>query len=189
MLAYVFWHAPAPGTAVADYERALAAFHGVLAGAPPAGFHGSAAARLDGPPWPGGAAAYEDWYLVEDWAALGTLNEAAVAGARRAPHDAAAAMARDGVAGVYAPVRGAVAPPREAHAAWLAKLAGDGLRRVPRGARRRARRGVAAPDDARAGAGVLRARRRATGAAVAGGGAGAARGRVRGPRSPRLLAR
>jgi hypothetical protein len=126
VLAYVFWHAPAPRTAVADYERALAAFHGVLAGAPPAGFHDSTAARLDGPPWPGGAAAYEDWYLVEDWAALGTLNEAAVAGARRAPHDAAAAMARDGVAGVYAPVRGAVAPPREAHAAWLAKPPGMG---------------------------------------------------------------
>jgi hypothetical protein len=124
VLAYVFWHAPAPGTVAAEYESALAAFHGVLAGAPPAGFHGSAAVRLDRAPWPGGAAAYEDWYLVEDWTALGTLNEAAVAGARRAPHDAAAAMAGDGAAGVYAPVRGAVAPPREPHAAWLAKPAG-----------------------------------------------------------------
>ena len=29
MLAYVFWHAPADGAAVADYEDALVAFHAV----------------------------------------------------------------------------------------------------------------------------------------------------------------
>jgi hypothetical protein len=124
VLAYVFWHAPAPGTTRPDYETGLAAFHAALAADSPPGFSGSAAARLDAAPWPGGLVRYEDWYLVEDWAALGALNEAAVAGARRAPHDVAAAMAGEGSAGVYAPVRAAPVPPREPHAAWLAKPAG-----------------------------------------------------------------
>jgi hypothetical protein len=124
VLAYVFWHAPAPGTARGAYESGLAAFHAVLVADPPPGFRGSVAVRLDAAPWAGGPVGYEDWYLVDDWTALGTLNAAAVAGARRAPHDVAAAMAGTGSAGVYAPVRGAIVPPREPHAAWLSKPAG-----------------------------------------------------------------
>ena len=45
---------------------------------------------------------YEDWYVVADFTALGGLNEAAVTGARRGPHDAVAAAAGPGTAGLYA---------------------------------------------------------------------------------------
>jgi hypothetical protein len=109
LLAYVFWHAPADGVAREDYEERLRAFHATLA-AP------SAAFRLDD----GG---YEDWYLVDDWAALGALNEAAVAAARRAEHDAAAALSGQGAGGVYALVRGAAVPP--AAVRWEDRLTPD----------------------------------------------------------------
>jgi hypothetical protein len=117
VLAYVFWHRAADGVAPADYERRLAAFHAALAADPPDGYGGSCALRLaDG--------GYEDWYLVPDWAALGTLNELAVSGSRAAPHDAAAAAAGTGTAGVYRHVAGPAGPPAQPHGAWLAKPAG-----------------------------------------------------------------
>jgi hypothetical protein len=117
VLAYVFWHRAADGVDRADYERRLAAFHAALAADPPDGYGGSCALRLAG----GG---YEDWYLVPDWAALGALNELAVSGPRAAPHDAAAAGAGSGAAGVYRHVAGPPGPPSQPHGAWLAKPAG-----------------------------------------------------------------
>jgi hypothetical protein len=122
VLAYVFWHVSAPG--VADYEERLAAFHGALRRERPVGVGLTAAVALDAVPWLGGAAGYEDWYLVEDFATLGVLNAAAISGGRRAPHDAAAAAARDGVAGVMGHVAGPLLPERPGWAAWLGKPAG-----------------------------------------------------------------
>jgi hypothetical protein len=116
-LAYVFWHRPADGVDRADYEARLAAFHHALEGTPPPGYAGSCALRV-------GERSYEDWYLVADWAALGTLNRHAVRGSRQAPHDAAAAAAADGSAGIYAPITGPLAPPLQRYGAWLAKPAG-----------------------------------------------------------------
>ena len=124
MLAYVFWHVPSPAVAAADYEARLRAFHDALRAGAPAGLGPTATVALAAVPWLGGAAGYEDWYLVEDFAALGTLNAAAVSGARRAPHDAAAAAARAGVAGVMAHVSGPLLPARPGWAAWLGKPAG-----------------------------------------------------------------
>ncbi len=124
MLAYVFWHAPAAAVAAADYEARLDAFHAGLRASAPAGLGPTATFALGAVPWLGGAAGYEDWYLVDDFAALGTLNGAAVAGAARAPHDAAAAAARAGVAGVMANVAGPLLPERPGWAAWLAKPEG-----------------------------------------------------------------
>jgi hypothetical protein len=118
-LAYVFWHRPADRVDAAGYEAALAAFHAALAATPPPGFAGSCALRT-------GERAYEDWYLVADWAALGTLNRHAVSGSRQAPHDAAAAGAADGSAGIYALLAGLAQPPAQRHGAWLAKPAGMG---------------------------------------------------------------
>jgi hypothetical protein len=119
MLAYVFWHRPA---VVAGYEEALAAFHRTLAGDPPAGFHGSAALRLEAAPWlPGTGPAYEDWYLVADWTALGALNAHAAAGARAPAHDAVARVAATGAGGVYALRGGPAEPPAGGRTAWLAK--------------------------------------------------------------------
>ena len=121
MLAYVFWHRPAGGAETAAYEARLGSFHASLAAHSPPGFHGSAALRVREAPWlPGAGTAYEDWYAVEDWAALGRLNEAAVRGARAEPHDAVAARAGAGAGAVYGLVSG---PPVLAarRASWLAK--------------------------------------------------------------------
>jgi hypothetical protein len=112
MLAYVFWHRPAPGTD--DYEQRLTAFHDVIG--VESTWH-----RVRGLPWMGGLDGYEDWYLVEDWAGLGALNERAVSGSRRAPHDAAAADAAWGQAGIYALKRGTAELHGIRHAAWRSK--------------------------------------------------------------------
>ena len=75
-----------------------------------------AQARGDGP-------AYEDWYAVDGWEALGALNAAAVRGARSQPHHAVAAQARAGAGGVYGLVDG---PPELAatRTSWPGKPAG-----------------------------------------------------------------
>jgi hypothetical protein len=125
VLAYVFWHRPRPHVAPAHYEAGLAAFHATLAASPPEGFRESLRLRTGAVPWlPGDGDAYEDWYLVEDWAALGRLNDAAVQGARRTPHDAVAAEASAGTAGIYRRMLGAPRP-AGARATWFAKP--DGL--------------------------------------------------------------
>jgi len=124
VLAYVFWHRSAADGDRGAYETRLTAFHAALAAAPPEGFVASAALRVDEAPWlPGEGAAYEDWYGVRDWAALGRLNEAAVRGSRAEPHDAVAARAAAGAGAVYRLVAG---PPELAagRASWLAKPAG-----------------------------------------------------------------
>jgi hypothetical protein len=121
MIAYVFWHRAAPGTE--GYEDRLVAFHAALAAHPPVGFRSSRAFRLDRAPWlDGEGTAYEDWYLVESWAQLGTLNTGAVSGARAAPHDAVAGLSREGAGGIWAPLHGADPAPGEV--SWLAKPAG-----------------------------------------------------------------
>jgi hypothetical protein len=124
-LAYVFWHRPAAGQDRAEYEGRLAAFHAALAADPPPGFGGSCVVPLGEAPWlDGGGPAYEDWYLVPDWEALGVLNVHAVTGSRAVSHDAAAARAGAGTAGVYGLVSGPGTPPALAHVAWPAKPAG-----------------------------------------------------------------
>ncbi|HEY8584750.1 MAG TPA: hypothetical protein VIL49_17445 [Capillimicrobium sp.] len=118
MLAYVFWHQPADTAVRAAYEARLGAFHASI-GVPSAWY------RVGGLPWmPDGADGYEDWYLVDDFAALGALNERAVSGSRRAPHDAAAAGAGWGIAGVYALKGGEPRLEDARYAAWRSKPAG-----------------------------------------------------------------
>jgi hypothetical protein len=124
VLAYVFWHRPADGAEA--YEERLAAFHAVLAAHPPAGFRGSAALRVQAAPWlPGDGPAYEDWYGVDDWTALGRLNEAAVSGPRLQPHDAVAFQAGAGAGAVYGLVTGRPELAAKCES-WIAKPAGAG---------------------------------------------------------------
>jgi hypothetical protein len=124
MLAYVFWHWPTPTMDVAHYTEALLAFHRALLSAPPAGMRGSRVFLVDGAPWVPVERAFEDWYFVDDFAALGALNEAAVSGARRDPHDAAARHAAGGAGGVYR--RLSTAPGVADRASWLSKPPGTG---------------------------------------------------------------
>lgn len=114
MLAYLFWHRPRVGVDPEDYERHLARFHETLA----AEISASACFRVRQLPFVehGG---YEDWYLVEEWAALGLLNDLAVSGRRGTAHDAAADLAGAGWGGVYRAVRGTPHPPEGTR--WVSK--------------------------------------------------------------------
>jgi hypothetical protein len=132
MLAYVFWHRPLQDSEIEAYEQAQVAFHRSLARTPPVGLHGSLVFRAGELPWlapaapldepgdaePGDAgsgdagstagsrAGYEDWYFLEDYAALGVLNEAAVGRGHRSPHDNLARRFGRGAGGLYGLVEG-----------------------------------------------------------------------------------
>lgn len=102
MLAYLFWHRPAEGTDREAYEEAQQRFHRSLAARPPDGFRGSACFAAADVRWlDAGGAGYEDWYLVDDWAALGVLRHAAIGTGHRTAHDAAARWAGAGTGSIY----------------------------------------------------------------------------------------
>jgi hypothetical protein len=107
MLAYVFWHRAAAGAEQASYEQALERFHRSLAHQPPSGYRGSAAVRLPELPWLAPLAGadcapgYEDWYLLDDWSAVGVLEEAAVSRGHLTAHAAAAARVGAGTGAIY----------------------------------------------------------------------------------------
>jgi hypothetical protein len=103
MLAYVFIHRPFAGHGVEVYTSRLARFHQALIAAPPPGFIDSWVWKMAEGPL---GAAFEDWCLVDDWTALGALNEAAVTGQRKAPHDEVAPLAGEGAGAVYELVHG-----------------------------------------------------------------------------------
>jgi hypothetical protein len=114
MLAYVFWHRPLDGVDREAYERAEVGFHESLRQVPPAGFRGSAVFRVAELPWlaptsfttEAGAGGYEDWFLLEDYTAMGVLNEAAVGSGHRSAHDEAAYRYGAGAGGLYGLVEG-----------------------------------------------------------------------------------
>jgi len=125
-LAYVFWHTPSPGHPASSYEITLLRFHAALANDPPSGFVSSWTARISAASWmPGHGDGYEDWYLVEGFSALETLNAAAVSGTRAAPHDTAAEHTATGTAGLYRAWAGTIAPAApNVVAQWLDKRPG-----------------------------------------------------------------
>lgn len=98
MLAYVFFHHAAPGTALAAYEEGLRSFHASLADARPSGFISSATYRSGDQ--------YSDWYFVESSAALDPLNVAAVRGRAQSSHDAVARVAVDFTGKLYMLIAG-----------------------------------------------------------------------------------
>jgi hypothetical protein len=147
MLAYLLWHRPADGIEREAYEHASERFHRSLHRSPPAGFRGSAVFRVRECPMlppvgeasPGGQRpAYEDWYLVEDFCALGVLNEAAVAHGHRSAHDGIAHRFGAGAGGLYGLLEGHASLADAPRAVWvsrppgeprgeLAQLLGDGM--------------------------------------------------------------
>jgi hypothetical protein len=137
MLAFIAWHRPAAGVAPEAYENALERFHRSLAHMPPNGFRGSASLRVEEVPWLDGVG-YEDWYLIDDWAALGVLEGAAVSHGHAGAHHAAAALTGMETAAVYRLLEGSANPGRTTAATWvssargherpaLAELLGDGI--------------------------------------------------------------
>jgi hypothetical protein len=125
MLAYVFWHWRRREIPRDEYEQRQQHFHGAMTAAPSQGFRSSRSFAITGAPWvASGGEAYEDWYLVEDSAALDPLNQAAITAPRQMPHDAAAAAAEGGTAGLYSLRRGGVRDTLPARAAWFSKPSG-----------------------------------------------------------------
>ena len=145
MLAYLFWHRPRKDAPIDAYEEAQLAFHRSLARARPVGMRCSATFRLDEVPWPvhdadpeAGRPGYEDWYLIEDFAALGVLNEAAVGHGHRSTHEQAARRFGAGAGGLYALLEGGRsgeggpgAPAIETNVAiWVARAPGSPKRQL-----------------------------------------------------------
>jgi hypothetical protein len=142
VLAYLFWHRPRDPETRAEYEQAQVAFHRSLARTPPAGFRSSAVFRVASLPWPWSAAAaqerapedglggYEDWYLIEDYTALGVLNEAAVGRGHRTPHDALAGRLGAGAGGLYGLIEGQAPSSlgRQTRTVWVSRPPGAAKR-------------------------------------------------------------
>ncbi len=147
MLAYLLWHRPADGVERESYEHACERFHRSLHHSPPAGLRGSAVLRLAECPWLASAqdvhdgtfaVVYEDWYLLDDFTALGVLNEAAVAHGHRGAHDGVARRFGSGAGGLYGLLEGHANLADAQRAVWvsrppgappgeLAQLLGDGI--------------------------------------------------------------
>ena len=110
LLAYLFWHRPAENRPVEHYEQALTTFHRRLRDVAVPGLVGSGSARVGGLPWMAGDG-YEDWYAVDDYSALGVLNDAAVDAAHAAAHDLVALAAGFEALDLYALERGTIDTP------------------------------------------------------------------------------
>lgn len=123
MLAYLLWHRAREGVERDAYERAAEHFHRSLAHSPPAGFRGSALYRVAELPWLDGGG-YEDWYLVDDFAALGVLNAVAVAHGHRGAHDEVARRYGAAAGGLYQLLEGRVARRSIDSAIWISRPPG-----------------------------------------------------------------
>jgi len=122
MLAYLFWHQPSAGQPIERYEPALVGFHRRLREVAVPGLVASGTARVGGLPWMDGDG-YEDWYAVDDYTALGVLNDAAVDAAHGHAHDLVALAAGFGAGGLYTLERGTIDTPAD-YSVWLTKRSG-----------------------------------------------------------------
>jgi hypothetical protein len=125
MLAYIFWHWPYPNVARESYQDDLIKFHRSLASSKPNGFQYSVVFRIKGAPWIGeNTEAYEDWYLIEDSAALDLLNDAAISHSHKDSHDRVALRAAGGAAGLYRFRTGQINVRQSEFAIWFSKPTG-----------------------------------------------------------------
>jgi len=122
MLAYVFWHWPQSSVDPEAYVEHLVAFHQTLAANKPVGFQQSVVFRIRGASWLNTSdEAYEEWYLLDDSAALDPLNEAAVTGVCEEPHNQVARQAAGGTGGLYRLRAGREDLAQTTSAIWLSK--------------------------------------------------------------------
>ena len=125
MLAYVFWHWPQPQIDRGSYVDHLVEFHCTLAANKPDGFQQSVVFRITNADWLNtDGEAYEEWYLLDDSAAMDRLNEAAVTGVCEEPHNRVAREAADGTGGLYRLRAGAEDLAQAKFAVWLSKPSG-----------------------------------------------------------------
>ena len=125
MLAYVFWHWPYPHIEEAIYQRHIIDFQEALRTHRPRGFQYSMILQVERVPWSGrDGKVYEEWYVVENSAALDVLNEAAVSGLCKEPHQRVAQDAAGGTGGLYRLYVGEAGLATARVALWFAKPAG-----------------------------------------------------------------
>lgn len=125
MLAYVFWHWPNSTVDRDAYLNHLIDFHQTLSTNKPAGFQESVVFRIRGASWLNtNDEAYEEWYLLDDSAAMDRLNDAAVSGVCEEPHNRVAREAADGIGGLYRLRAGTEDLAGAKFARWLSKPAG-----------------------------------------------------------------
>ena len=125
MLAYVFWHWPQASLDTEIYVAHLESFHRTLAANKPEGFQGSVVFQIQDADWlQTRGAAYEEWYLLDDSAAMDPLNDAAVSGVCEEPHNRVARDAEGGTGGLYRLRAGAGVLSEARSAVWLSKPAG-----------------------------------------------------------------
>ena len=125
MLAYVFWHWRQSGIDRGLYVDHLVQFQQTLAANKPNGFRESVVFRTRDAGWlKSSGEAYEDWYLLDDSAALDRLNDAAVSGACEEPHNRVAREAADGTGGLYRLRAGSEDLAQAKFAVWLGKPTG-----------------------------------------------------------------
>jgi len=125
MLAYVFWHWPQSSVDRGAYLDHLAEFHRTLAANKPSGFQRSVVFRISGANWLSTTGeAFEEWYLLDDSAAMDRLNDAAVSGVCQEPHNRVAREAADGAGGLYRFRLGQDDLAGSKHATWLSKPTG-----------------------------------------------------------------
>ena len=125
MLAYVFWHWPRPDIERGQYLEHLAEFHRILATNKPPGFQESVVFSIQNANWLNtDGEAFEEWYVLDNSAAMDPLNDAAVSGVCEAPHNRVAREAADGTGGLYR-LRASAGNLADAKfATWLSKPAG-----------------------------------------------------------------
>jgi hypothetical protein len=124
-LAYVFWHWPRPEITRESYETKLAAFLHSLNSIKPDGFVEALSFRVGSLPWgPQHDNFYEDWYVVENFSALGPLNDAAVAGDTLAVHDSIAKDYMKGAGGIFKSINGNLRLRDARIATWIEKPIG-----------------------------------------------------------------
>jgi hypothetical protein len=129
MLAYVFWHWPQASVSAQTYVAHLEAFHRTLAANKPEGFQHSTVFRIQDANWLDTTGpAYEEWYLLDDSAAMDPLNDAAVSGACEEPHSLVAREAAGGTGGLYRLRSGDDILSEARFATWLAKPEGVSYR-------------------------------------------------------------
>ncbi|HSE34105.1 MAG TPA: hypothetical protein VLA93_21205 [Pyrinomonadaceae bacterium] len=125
MLAYVFWHWPQPGVDRAAYEANLLTFHKTLTTHKPPGFLSSTVFSIEAANWlEATGPVFEDWYLMENSAAMDRLNDGAVTGVCEQPHNVVAKEAAGGTAGLYRLRQGTGNLSNKRVAVWFSKPAG-----------------------------------------------------------------